>query len=57
MALPKNVDRFKEFAGANPRIDVRVVPGAEHGLRDQEGKLVSGIPADIADWILALEGD
>jgi hypothetical protein len=52
MDLPKNLKLFEELRSASKLIEVRVVPGADHGLR-ADGDLVPGVVEDAADWLSA----
>jgi len=52
MDRAKNLKLYESFRTANPRLEIRVIPDADHGLR-AGGKLVTNAIDAAADWILA----
>jgi len=51
MSLEKNLALFKEIQRSVASLDVRIVPGADHGLR-LRGALAPGVLDEVAEWIL-----
>ncbi len=51
MSCEKNIALFKKIGQSAASLDVRVVSGADHGLRVQ-GAVAPGILEEVADWIL-----
>ncbi len=52
MRRETNVARYEEINRATA-LELRIVPGADHGLYVDEG-LAPGFPADVADWIVGV---
>jgi len=52
MDRPKNLALYETLRASNPQIEIRVVPGADHGLR-AGGKIVDGVLESASDWLLA----
>ena len=48
--LKKNLRQFEALCASNPRLEIRVIPGADHGLRTG-GALVPGVVEQAAEWI------